>query len=70
MIKGCPACEWARKRGELRQFTADGCPICDAESGNPADIIDEIDVAIDAIPADDDRTILRVALSDLIAALP
>jgi hypothetical protein len=65
----CPSCEWARRRGELRQLTTDGCPICDP--GTPDEIINEIASNIETIDADEtDRKLLTVALGDLIAALP
>lgn len=67
---GCPACEWARGRGELRALTAEGCPICDG--GSPEELLDQIAAELDAIEDMDaeDRAVLRVALGDLMASRP
>lgn len=69
-MTGCPACEFARRRGELRQLTADGCPCCDGV--DETEILTEIAGGIAALRDIDatDRQILRVALSDLLADCP
>lgn len=68
-LSRCPACDWARRNGVLRQHTRDGCPLCVGQDDDA--MLAEIAIGIEGIDADEaDREILRVALEDLIADRP